>query len=342
MEKKEKVAKSSKEEKAKVKKVKEPKGAANAAPKVVKPKKKFKPLSDLKRSLPYLLLAMPGLITLIVYRLVPLFGLILPFKEYRPVDGFFKSKWVGFENFEFLFGNKDVIVATQNTIFYNFVGIITGIIFGVGIALLLYELSNKFVKIYQTILYLPHFVSFVVVAFMMKGLLDLEYGIFNNVREYFAFEPINWYAEPKYWYWIIPLLSIWKGLGNGALMYYAALIGISPELYESARIDGAGKLQQVWHISIPMIKNVVIVLFILNIGKIMHADLSLYYNVPLNQGVLYEATDVLDTYVLRSLKVLGEVGMSSAAALYQAVVGFILVIISNTVAKKVDPESGMF
>jgi len=177
---------------------------------------------------------------------------------------------------------------------------------------------------------------------MMKGLLDLEYGIFNNVREYFAFEPINWYAEPKYWYWIIPLLSIWKGLGNGALMYYAALIGISPELYESARIDGAGKLQQVWHISIPMIKNVVIVLFILNIGKIMHADLSLYYNVPLNQGVLYEATDVLDTYVLRSLKVLGEVGMSSAAALYQAVVGFILVIISNTVAKKVDPESGMF
>lgn len=307
-----------------------------------KTKKKNRALSDFIRSLPFLTLALPGLITLIIFRLVPLFGLILPFKDYKPSKGFFGSEWVGLRNFKFLFGNEDVQIATRNTLFYNIIGIIAGIIMGVLIALLLYELANKYVKIYQTILYLPHFVSFVVVAFVVKGILDLNYGVLNNIIEYFGGQPIEWYAEPKYWYWIIPILSVWKALGNNAIMYYAALIGISPELYESARIDGAGKLQQVWHISIPMIKNVIIVLFILNIGKVMYADLSLYYNVPLDLGQLYDATDVLDTYVLRALKTLGNVGMSSAAALYQSVVGFILVIVSNYVAKKVDPESGMF
>ena len=307
-----------------------------------KTKKKNRALSDFKRSLPFLFLALPGFVVLVIFRLIPLFGLILPFKDYKPAQGFFGSKWVGLRNFKFLFGNEDVRIATRNTLFYNIIGIVAGIIVGVLIALLLYELANKYVKIYQTILYLPHFISFVVVAFIVKGILDLNYGVLNNIIEYFGGQPIEWYAEPKYWYWIIPILSVWKGLGNNAIMYYAALIGISPELYESARIDGAGKLQQVWHISIPMIKNVIIVLFILNIGKVMYADLSLYYNVPLDLGQLYDATDVLDTYVLRALKTLGNVGMSSAAALYQSVVGFVLVIVSNYVAKKVDPESGMF
>ena len=151
-----------------------------------------------------------------------------------------------------------------------------------------------------------------------------------------------WYNYPKYWYWIIPIVSVWKTLGNNSLMYYAALIGISPELYESARIDGAGKLKQVWYISIPMIKNIIVVLFILHVGKIMYADFGLFYNVPLNIGLLYPATDVLDTYVYRALMTLGDIGMSSAAAFYQAVVGFVLVMISNSIAKKVDPESGMF
>lgn len=304
--------------------------------------KKNRALSDLRRSLPFLLLALPGTLVLVIFRLVPLFGMVLPFKNYIPSKGFWKSDWVGFKNFEFLFRSDDMIVATRNTIFYNVLGIVVGIIVGVGIALLLYELSNKYVKIYQTILYLPHFVSFVVMAFVMKGILDMEYGVLNNIIRHFGGENINWYGDPKYWYWIIPILGTWKGLGSGAIMYYAALIGISPELYESARIDGAGKLQQVWHISIPMIKNVIVVLFILHIGKVMYADLTLYYNVPLNLGLLYPATDVLDTYVFRAMRELGDIGMSSAAALYQATIGFILVIVSNSIAKKVDPDSGMF
>lgn len=307
-----------------------------------KTKRKNKALSDLKRSLPFLTLALPGAVVLILFRLVPIFGIVLPFKNYNPQLGFWKSEWAGIENFEFLFRSKDVLTATRNTLFYNGVGIIAGIIVGVGIALLLFELSNKFVKIYQTILYLPHFISMVVVAFIMKGLLDMDYGVFNKIIEFFGGEKILWYNDPKYWYWIIPILSVWKTLGNNSLMYYAALIGISPELYESARIDGAGKLKQVWYISIPMIKNIIIVLFILHVGKIMYGDFGLFYNVPLNIGLLYPATDILDTYVYRALMTLGDIGMSSAAAFYQAVIGFVLVIVSNTIAKKVDPESGMF
>lgn len=305
-------------------------------------KKKNKALSNFKRSLPFLLLALPGAIVLFLFRLMPLFGLILPFKDYNPSLGFWKSEWAGLQNFEFLFRSNDVINATRNTLFYNAVGIIAGIVVGVGIALLLFELANKYVKIYQTILYLPYFISFVVVAFIMKGLLDMDYGIFNKIIVYFGGEKLMWYNNPEYWFWIIPILSVWKSLGNNVLMYYAALIGISPELYESARIDGAGKLKQVWYISIPMIKNIIVVLFILNIGKIMYADFGLFYNVPLNIGLLYPATDVLDTYVYRALMTIGDIGMSSAAAFYQAVVGFILVIVSNYVAKKIDPESGMF
>lgn len=304
--------------------------------------KRNKYLSDFKRSFPFLLLALPGAVVLFLFRLMPLFGLILPFKNYNPILGFWKSEWAGFQNFEFLFRSNDVLNATRNTLFYNAVGIIAGIVVGVGIALLLFELANKYVKIYQTILYLPYFISFVVVAFIMKGLLDMDYGIFNKIIVYFGGEKLMWYNDPKYWFWIIPIASIWKNLGNNVLMYYAALIGISPELYESARIDGAGKLKQVWYISIPMIKNIIVVLFILNIGKIMYADFGLFYNVPLNIGLLYPATDVLDTYVYRALMTIGDIGMSSAAAFYQAVVGFILVIVSNSVAKKIDPESGMF
>lgn len=305
-------------------------------------KKRNKFVSDFKRSLPFLTLAFPGALVLLLFRLFPLFGLILPFKNYNPTLGFWKSEWAGLKNFEFLFRSKDVLTATRNTLFYNGVGILAGIVVGVFIALLLFELSNKYVKIYQTILYLPHFISFVVVAFIMKGLLDMDYGVFNKIIEYFGGEKVMWYNVPKYWYWIIPIASVWKNLGNNTLMYYAALIGISPELYESARIDGAGKLKQVWYISIPMIKNIIVVLFILHVGKIMYADFGLFYNVPLNIGLLYPATDVLDTYVYRALMTLGDMGMSSAAAFYQAVVGFILVIVSNAIAKKVDPESGMF
>lgn len=289
-----------------------------------------------------LVLALPGLITLICFRYIPMFGLLLPFKNYQYDKGLFGSDWCGFENFKFLVNSKDVFLATGNTLFYNFVFIISGIVLGIITALLLNELSSRFVKLYHTILYIPHFVSWVVAAYIINVLLNVDNGIINHLLLSLGKEPISWYTESKYWPGIIIIANIWKSVGSSAVIYYAALIGINPEYYEAAKIDGAGKLKQIMYISIPMIKNVVIVMFIMSVGRIMYADFGLFYNVPMNSSLLYSTTDVLDTYVYRSLINLNDIGMSSAAAFYQAVIGFVLVVITNFVCKKFDPDSGLF
>lgn len=293
-------------------------------------------------SVPFLVLSLPGIILLICFRLLPVFGLVLPFKNYTFDKGFLLSEWVGLKNFEFLFKSSDVLIATRNTILYNVSFIVLGIITGVIAALCLYELSSRFVKGYQTVLFLPYFISWVVAAYIVKAILDVDNGVLNRIIVRFGGNAVNWYGEKGVWPGIIIISSVWKTIGNNAIMYYAALIGISPEYFEAARIDGAGKLKQMWYISIPMIKNVIIALFIINIGKVMFADFGLFYNVPLNSSILYETTDVLDTYVYRALINLGDIGMSSAAAFYQSVIGFLLVIATNFIVKKVDPDSGIF
>lgn len=301
-----------------------------------------KKMNKFKKNFSLLILALPGLATLILFRYSPMFGLILPFKNYQYDKGLFGSDWCGFDNFKYLVSSNDVFRATINTILYNFGFIITGIVLGIFIALLLNELSSRFVKIYHTVLYIPHFVSWVVAAYIINVLLNVDNGIFNHILETFGREPIQWYSESKYWPLIIFVSNIWKTIGSSAVMYYAALVGISPEYYEAAKMDGASKLQCIFRISIPMIKNVIIVLFIMNVGKIMFADFGLFYNVPMNSPLLYSTTDVLDTYVYRSLMNLGDIGMSSAAAFYQSVIGFILVMATNMICKKLDPDSGLF
>ena len=293
-------------------------------------------------NVPFLVLSLPGIILLICFRLLPVFGLVLPFKNYTFDKGFLLSEWVGLKNFEFLFKSSDVLIATRNTILYNVSFIVLGIITGVIAALCPYELSSRFVKGYQTVLFLPYFISWVVAAYIVKAILDVDNGVLNRIIVRFGGNAVNWYGEKGVWPGIIIISSVWKTIGNNAIMYYAALIGISPEYFEAARIDGAGKLKQMWYISIPMIKNVIIALFIINIGKVMFADFGLFYNVPLNSSILYETTDVLDTYVYRALINLGDIGMSSAAAFYQSVIGFLLVIATNFIVKKVDPDSGIF
>jgi len=301
-----------------------------------------KKISGFKKNLPLLILAIPGLITLVLFRYLPMFGLILPFKNYEYSKGLFGSEWCGLKNFEYLFKSRDVLSATTNTIIYNLLFIVLGTVLGLVLALMLYELKPKHVKVYQTVLYLPYFISWVVVAYIVNALFDIDFGFLNKILVLFGKEPVMWYSEASKWPATIVLANLWKGMGNGALMYYAALIGISPEYYEAARIDGAGKLKQIFYISLPMIKNVIIVLCVINVGKIMHADFGLFYNLPMNSSVLYSATDVLDTYVYRALITMNDIGMSSAASFYQAVVGFVLVVVTNLIVKKIDPESGLF
>ncbi len=295
-----------------------------------------------RKNLPLLLIALPAIIYLFVFNYIPLYGLVLPFKNYQYSKGFFGSEWVGLENFKILLNNKQVLIATRNTFFYNLTFIIVGTCVAVVLALMLYEMTSRFVKVYQTMLLLPHFISWVIVAYVALVFLDMDAGLFNGVRKLFGAEPILWYNSPKYWPPLIVIFNVWKSMGFSAIMYYASLMGVDQELFEAAKIDGAGKLKQMWHIAIPSIKPLIITLTILNIGKIFYGDFGLFYNLPQNSPLLYSATDVIDTYVYRTLTVLGDMGISSAVGFYQSVLGFILVLLTNWVVNRIDSDNALF
>ena len=268
--------------------------------------------------------------------------MILPFEKYRVNVGFLKSEWAGFDNFKYLYKSKDIVTATRNTIVYNLLFIFLGVIVSVTIALMLIELSRRWVKLYQTVIFLPYFISWVVGAFVIRAFLDMDHGILNHLLRLMGKEPILWYNEPKYWPFIIVIVSIWKNMGHGAVIYYAALTGINPEYYEAAKIDGITKIKEIFYISLPMIRNVIIMMILLQIGKILNSDFGLFYNVPMNSSLLYKTTDVIDTFVYRSMISLGNIGMSSAATFYQSVFGFLLVITTNYITRKIDEESSLF
>lgn len=277
-----------------------------------------------------------------VFNYIPLYGLVLPFKKYDYSLGFFKSPWAGLENFKFLLDNEAVALATRNTILYNVAFIILGTAMSVLIALMLYEMRSGYVKTYQTFLFLPHFISWVVAAYAAKVFLDIDFGMINKFLVSIGKEPVAWYNKPGCWPYILIIAEIWKGMGYNAIIYYAALTGTDKSLFEAASIDGAGKLKQIWYISLPSIKPMIIIMTILKIGRIFYGDFGLFYNFTLNSSLLYSTTDIVDTYVYRSLITLGDIGMSSAAGFYQAVLGFILVVTTNWIVNKIDSDNALF
>ncbi|NBD27894.1 ABC transporter permease [Paenibacillus glycinis] len=288
------------------------------------------------------MLALPGFLLIIIFNYVPLYGLLLPFKTYRYNLGIWNSPWVGLENFGYLFNGDALYRVLRNTILYNMTFIVLGTTLSVIVALLLYELSRRFVKAYQTILFIPYFISWVVAGFAFRSLFDMEYGVVNRLLVSLGEEPIMWYSDPKYWPYIIVIAAVWKGLGYSSVIYYAALMGIDSEYYDAAKIDGASKLRRAISISVPMIKPIIIMLVILQIGSICYSDFGLFYNVTLNSSLLYETTDVIDTFVYRSLIDLGDIGMASAAGFFQSIVGFCLVLVTNAIVKKINPENSLF
>ena len=287
-------------------------------------------------------MALPAILFLFVFKYVPLYGLVLPFKDYKLDLGFFGSDWIGFRNFEYLVRSKDVLIATRNTLLYNLVFIFLGMVVSVIIALLLFEVGRKAVKTYQTMLLLPYFVSWVVVSYVVTAFLDMEHGVFNSVITSMGGERIMWYNDPKYWPFILAFFGVWKGMGYNAVMYYANLMGIDKELFEAAEIDGAGRIKRMWYISVPMLKTIIIILMIMSVGSIFYGDFGLFYNLPRNSPILYPTTDVVDTFVFRAMMQLGDVGMSSAAGFVQSVLGFILVVTTNFIVSKIDNENAMF
>jgi len=294
-------------------------------------------------NLQMLIMVAPAVILLFIFNYIPMAGIIIAFKDFRANLGFLKSPWIGFKNFEFFFSSQDAWRITRNTIGYNAAFIILGLIISVAFALMLNEIkSEKFLKFYQTVFFFPYFLSWVVVGYALYAFLNMEHGVLNTVLRWFGLEGKSWYTNYQYWPGILISVNLWKTIGYFSVIYYAGLMGIDKQLFEAARIDGANKLQIIMKISIPMIYPLIILLVILQIGRIFYADFGLFYYLPRNIGLLYGATDVIDTYVFRALRVTGNIGMASAANFYQSIMGFCLVLVSNLVVKKINSDYALF
>ncbi len=293
---------------------------------------------------PLYLMMLPGIAYLLINSYLPMFGLVIAFKDINFTKGIWKSDWVGLQNFKFLFQTSDAFIITRNTLLYNIAFILIGLVVAVGFAILLNEVKSKIAsRLYQSIIILPFLISMVLVSYLVFSMLSIESGFMNKtVLPGLGIEPISWYNEPKYWPIILTMVQVWKGAGYACIIYLAAIIGIDPEYYEAAKLDGASKWQQIRKITIPLISPVITMLTLLQIGRIFYSDFGLFYQVPMNAGALFSTTNVIDTYVFRGLLQLGNIGMSSAAGFYQSLVGFMLVMISNFVVRKINKENALF
>lgn len=289
-------------------------------------------------------LLLPGMIYLLINNYLPMFGIIIAFKKINFKKGILGSDWCGFDNFKYLFTSNNAWLITRNTVLYNIAFIILGIVIPITVAILMNEIRQKFAnRIYQTVILLPYLMSWVIVNYLVYAFLNMETGFINNsILEPLGISSINFYQESKWWPFILIFINQWKSVGFGMVIYLATIIGISPEYYEAARIDGATKWQQIKNITLPGLKSTVITMFILNMGRMFYSDFGLFYQVPRNSGMLYNVTQTIDTYVYNALMVQNNYGLSSAASVYQAVVGFTLVLISNAVIRKISPDDAMF
>lgn len=298
----------------------------------------------LKRYWPLYLMLVPGLVYLVINNYIPMAGIVVAFKQYNVRDGIYGSPNIGLKNFEFLFKTNDAWLITRNTILYNLVFIVLGTVLAIAVAILLNEIRSKQAKqLYQTFILIPYLISMVVVSYLVFAFLSDANGFLNNsVLAALGKEPISWYNAPQYWPFILVVVNIWKGLGYNCILYYATICGIDHSLYEAAVVDGASRWQQVVHITLPCLKSTIIILTLMSLGGIFRSDFGLFYQVPMNSGALIDVTNTIDTYVYRGLMKTNNIGMSSAAGVYQSVVGFILVVTANLVVRRIDNESALF
>ena len=298
---------------------------------------------EVKRHWQLYLMAAPAVIVLLVFSYLPMIGIVMAFQNLDFAKGLFSSPWCGFDNFKFLFMTKDAWIITRNTILYNVVGICLGLVCSVGLALLINELTNKtFQKVIQTIFIMPFFLSMVVISMIVLAFLDKNNGFVNHIREGMGLKPEFWYTKPAIWPYLLVFISLWQGLGYSSVIYTAVISGISMELYEAAALDGASRWQQIKYITLPHLKTIICINLIRSVGGIFRSDFGLFYTVPRNSGALYNVTSTLDTYIYNALQKASNLGMTTAAGLYQSVVGLILVLTVNKIVKHMDENSALF
>lgn len=286
---------------------------------------------------------LPGLIFIFIFCYLPMGGLVIAFKEYRFDLGIFGSPWNGLDNFKYLFESQSFYIILRNTIAYNFVFIVLGAVVSVFLALMLSEITSKMsIKIFESCMFIPNFLSWVVISYISYAFFQYDFGLINKVLQYFGKEPITFYTEQKYWPFILVFFNIWKGAGYGALMYYGSILGIDSQLYDAAIIDGCGYVKRIRYVTLPCIRHTIIIMTLLGLGNIFRSDYGLFYYIPRDTGALYQVTDVIDTYILRALQISGSIGGASAVGFLQSIVGFILVATANFVVGKIDNENTLF
>jgi putative aldouronate transport system permease protein len=301
-------------------------------------------LKSMRYTLPLLFLALPGMAYLIINNYIPMFGIIIAFKKMDYAKGILASKWIGLSNFKFLFSTPDAWVMTRNTLLYNLAFIVIGTIFAVALAIMMNEITGySFAKYFQGMYLLPNLISMVVVSYLVFAFLNADTGLLpRSIFPALTIQDINFYTSAGYWPFILLIVFLWKNTGYASIIYLASIAGIDRTIYEAAKIDGAGKWGQIRYVTLPLLKPTIIILFLFSIGRMMYSDFGLFYQVTLNSGALYSTTQTIDTYVFRGLMQLGNIGMASAAGVYQSVIGFILVLGANFLVRKINPENALF
>jgi len=287
---------------------------------------------------------LPGLLYLLINNYLPMAGLVIAFKDLNFRKGILGSDWIGLKNFTYLFSTSDALLITKNTLLYNVVFIALNNLLSIGVAILLSDMkSQRLAKFFKSSLLLPYLISIIIISYLANAFLNAELGFINkSILPLFGAEGLQWYSTPHLWPPILIFVNAWKNIGYLCILYLSSILGIDKEYYEAASLEGASKWKQIRHITLPLLSPTITMMVLLMIGKIFYADFGLFYHVPMNSGALYSTTNVIDTYVYRALMKMGDVGMSSAAGLYQSLVGFALVLTSNLIVRKFSPENAIF
>lgn len=298
---------------------------------------------EVKKNRALFVMIMPAFILVLIMQYLPMSGLVLAFKNFRYDLGVFGSEWNGLSNFEYLFASGTGWLITRNTILYNLLNLITSQLLAIVIAIFITEMNGKyFKKISQSIIFLPYFISWVIVGVFVYNIFNYETGILNSILGAMGMEPVNMYANPGVWPWIICLFNAWKWSGYNSVIYIAAITGVDAEICEAASIDGANIFERIRYITLPTIKPTVVTMVLLQVGRILRGDFEMFYQIVGNNGQLYNATDVIDTYVFRSLMQNANIGMTAAASFYQSALCFIIIMIVNSVVKHIDEDYALF
>lgn len=298
---------------------------------------------ELKRNRILFLMILPAVAFTFVFSYLPMGGIVIAFKDFNYVKGIWGSEWNGFDNFEGLIKSGKLLLLIRNTLFYNIVFIGVGLVVKVSLAIMITEMSTqKYKRTMQSFMMLPHFLSWVIVGGMAYNILNYEFGLMNQLLTSIGLDRIDVYTNKKVWKYILTFASVWKETGYGMIFYLAAITGINPELYEAARVDGCGIMKRIRYITLPLIKPTTCILLLLNLGNILKGNMDMFYNLVGSNGLLYDVTDVIDTYVYRSMLASADYGVTGAIGLFQSVIGFILVVSVNAITKKLDEDSALF